>query len=119
MSVSIPPITSVPVRPPTAAPPAAPAPKTPSTGSSTAVASSSKQETAALNQALAKYKADISRGQPAGTLRSLARQITADAALLGRTVSIPQAPAITTPPAVTAPETSLVNAGVGRLNTLT
>lgn len=116
--MSIPPVASATVRPPTAALPHAPATKTPSAGSSTTAASSSKQETAALNQALREYEADISQGQPAGALQSLARQITADAALLGRAVSIPQAPATTTTSSVTTPETSPAKAGVGQLNTL-
>jgi hypothetical protein len=120
MALSIPPVSSAPVRPPSAALPRAPVPKAPSAGSSTAGTSSSKQETAALNQALSEYEADISQGQPAGALKSLARQITADAALLGRAVSIPQAPATATPSSVTASDdTSPAKAGVGRLNTLT
>ncbi len=77
---------------------------------------SSSQVTSALNQALGKYKADLSQGQPATALKSLARQIAADAKLLGRAVSLPQAPALTTAPA--APDVSPGQADDRRLNTV-
>ena len=56
-------------------------------------ASSTAQQQAALNRLLAKYKADLSRGEAASALASLGRQITAAAKALGQHVSLPKAPA--------------------------
>ena len=80
--MSIPPVASATVRPPTAALPHAPATKLPSAGPSYQTAATQQQAgNGGANQALREYEADISQGQPAGALQSLARQITADAAL--------------------------------------
>jgi hypothetical protein len=69
---------------------------------------STSQQTAALNQLLSKYKTDLSQGQPASTLQSIARQIASDARGLGQTVTLPKGPE-----AAAAP-----SAGTGRLNTV-
>ncbi len=74
------------------------------------------RQTAALNQALAEYRAGIAQGLPAGALKSLAQQISAGAALLGQAVSLPQAPAATA--SVTAAERDSATASDDRLNTL-
>ncbi len=55
-------------------------------------AASSNQENAALNQLMAKNKADLSRGMAAGTLSGLGRQIMAAAKAAGQHVSLPSAP---------------------------
>jgi hypothetical protein len=70
-----------------------------STAQSSNSASSTAQQQAALNRLLAKYKADLSRGQSASALASLGRQITAAAKALGQHVSLPKAPASDTSPA--------------------
>ena len=53
-------------------------------------AASSAQQVAALNQLMAKYKADLSRGMPASTLSGLGRQTMAAAKTAGQHVSLPR-----------------------------
>jgi hypothetical protein len=77
-------------------------------------APSSAQESAELNQLLAKYKNDLSHGQAASTLSGLSRQIMAAAKDARQHVSLPRASANSGVPAAppvtnTASETGKVN----------
>ena len=78
---------------PTAVPVAKPVPSQQPSASTTTDNDSAAQETSALNRVLGGYRADLVEGEPTAALSSLARQITADAKLAGRTASLPIAPA--------------------------
>jgi len=113
MSVSS--VSSVTVQPSIAASARVPAPKSGSASSSPTSSGSTSQETAAFNQALGKYKADLAQGQPASALKSLARQIAADAKVLGQNVPLPSAPLAA---ASAKPAASPEPASTGRLDTV-
>ena len=66
---------------------------------------------------MGKYETDLSQGQPASALKSLARQIAADAKALGQNVQLPTAPAAAAS-APAKPEVSSASTGNGRLDTV-
>lgn len=67
--------------------------KTPAQPSAASAAGSSAQQHAALNQMLAKYTRDQTRGTDAGSLSNLGAQIMAAAKAIGQHVTLPHAPA--------------------------
>ena len=76
--------------------------------------SSSAQQTAALNQLLAKYKADLARGMAPSALSSLGRQIMAAATAAGQHVALPRAPATSSTP--TARPVTTAASQTGKVN---
>jgi hypothetical protein len=114
MSSSIPPVSPAGVEQLTGGQP----PKPSAANSNSTASHEMLRQNAALNQVLAEYDAEVSAGQPAGSLNPLAQQITGIAAELGEAVSIPQAPGVWSKPPATAADTSPAAGDAGRLNTL-
>jgi hypothetical protein len=85
------------------------APSSPGAGSA-----SSAQQKAALNQLLAKYKYDLTRGAPTSTLSALGRQITAAAKAAGQRVTLPRAAGGAATTLATAPANT--EAAAGKVN---
>jgi hypothetical protein len=114
MSLSIPPVSPAGVLQLTSGP----QPKPSAANSNSTASHDILRQNAALNQVLAEYDAEVSAGQPAGSLNPLAQQITGIAAQLGEAVSIPHAPGVWSKLPATTAETSSATAEAGRLNTL-
>jgi hypothetical protein len=72
---------------------------------------SSTHQQAALNQLLATYTRDLSRGLPPHTISALGKQITTAAKVLGKYVTLPTAAAT-----AAAPPVASVEPAVGKVN---
>ncbi len=114
ISTASPPIARLHLLPPSAARPR-PSPAKQVNASTTGDNNTIVQETSALNRVLGHYRPDLAEGKSTAALCSLARQITADAKLLGQTESTPKPPAASATPAAAA---GSARAGSGRLDTL-